>query len=78
MSDAKESYTAFLRRVADDHEYNGMHATAKDYRESARRIDSLVGKLHRLSMVFAAWHPNACDSNDAHKRAMEELERYGK
>ncbi len=76
--DRKESYTDYLRRVADDFEEGGMHATAKDYRESAQRIDSLVDKLNRMSKVFAALHPDTCNSNDAFVTAREELERYGK
>lgn len=45
MSDKKESYTDYLRRVADDFEEDGMHATAKDYREAAKRVDNLVYRL---------------------------------
>jgi len=49
MSEVKESFTNYLRRVADDHEDSGMEYTAKDYREAARRIDVLVGRLRLAS-----------------------------
>ena len=77
MSDTKEGYTDFLRRVADDHEHYGNHATAKDYRESARRIDNLVNKLYHITGLFAGLHENRNDWGD-YKAAMEELERYGR
>jgi len=49
MSEVKEGFTDYLRRVADDHEDSGMEYTAKDYREAARRIDVLVGRLRLAS-----------------------------
>jgi len=45
VSDVKEGFTDYLRRVADDHEDSGMEYTAKDYRNAARRIDELVHRL---------------------------------
>lgn len=77
MSRTKESYTDYLRRVADDFEEDGMHATAKDYRESARRIDNLVNKLYHITGLFAGLHENRNNWGD-YKAAVEELERYGK
>jgi len=54
MSEVKEGFTDYLRRVADDHEDSGMEYTAKDYREAARRIDVLVGRLWLASKRLEA------------------------
>jgi hypothetical protein len=54
MSEVKESFTNYLRRVADDHEESGAEYTAKDYRDAARRIDDLVGKLWLASKRLEA------------------------
>lgn len=76
MSGRKESYADYLRRVADDFEVDGNHATAKDCRKAARRIDTLVNRLSDLTVVFGQLHPMS--TLEDYVAAREELERYGK
>ena len=42
----------YLEQVAHDLEVSGLEATAKDYHESARRIDDLMDRIYKLADII--------------------------